>query len=177
VCIADLHQPPWSEIYRPLTERRVMRSELAVPLLGPGDGLEGVVNVESPNLAHFDAEAQTVLESLATQATIALQEARLLDTIEEVTERMVGHPPDAVFAGARPRHDLLNIPTPPCGSWKPRPTACACGPFAYFRQLPCGGRQPAGAGRAHRQPVVSIDWPAINAWWRDWRTAWAGTRR
>jgi GAF domain-containing protein len=44
--IADLREPPWSEIYQPLHPRREMRSELAVPLLGPGGGLEGVLNVE-----------------------------------------------------------------------------------------------------------------------------------
>src|SRR4029079_12862751 len=87
-------QPPCSEISQPRTERREMRSELAVPLLGSGRGLEGVLNVESPHLAHFDAEAQNTLEALATQATIALQEGKLLDAIEEVTEHMAAHPPD-----------------------------------------------------------------------------------
>ena len=57
-----------------------------MPLLGSGGGLEGVINVESPHPAHFDAEAQNTLEALATQATIALQEGKLLDTIEDVTE-------------------------------------------------------------------------------------------
>ena len=59
--IDDLLEPPWAEIYQPLTDRREMRSELAVPLLGSGGGLEGVLNVESPHPAHFDAEAQNTL--------------------------------------------------------------------------------------------------------------------
>lgn len=162
VCIADLHQPPWSEIYKPLTERRVMRSELAVPLLGPGDGLEGVVNVESPHLAHFDAEAQNVLESLATQATIALQEARLLDTIEEVTERMVGHPPDAVFALVLERAcDLLNLAH--AAVWELESSeADSLRLRAFHGNFPPGYRVPVVGsllGRAvlTRQPVVSID--------------------
>lgn len=161
-CIADLLQPPWSGIYRPLTERRVMRSELAVPLLGPGDGLEGVVNVESPHLAHFDAEAQTVLESLATQATIALQEARLLDTIEEVTERMVGHPPDAVVALVLDRAcDLLNIAH--AAAWElDSPDADRLRLRAFHGNFPPGYRVPVigsllGRAVLTRQPVVSID--------------------
>ena len=109
--IDDLLEAPWSEIYRPLTDRRQMRSELAVPLLGSGGGLEGVINVESPHPAHFDAEAQNTLEALATQATIALQEGKLLDTIEEVTEHIIGHTPDEVFALLLERAcDLLNAP-------------------------------------------------------------------
>src|SRR5262249_5466991 len=94
--INDLRDSPWSEIYQPLTDRRQMRAELAVPLLGSGGGLEGVLNVESPHPAHFDAEAQNTLEALATQATIALQEGKLLDTIEDVTDRIIGHTPDEV---------------------------------------------------------------------------------
>lgn len=109
--IDDLTESPWSEIYQPLTDRRQMRSELAVPLLGSGGGLEGVLNVESPHSAHFDAEAQNTLEALATQATIALQEGKLLDTIEDVTERIIGHTPDEVFALLLERAcDLLNAP-------------------------------------------------------------------
>jgi GAF domain-containing protein len=109
--IDDLRDSPWSAIYQPLTDRRQMRSELAVPLLGSGGGLEGVLNVESPHPAHFDAEAQNTLEALATQATIALQEGKLLDTIEDVTERIIGHTPDEVFALLLERAgDLLNAP-------------------------------------------------------------------
>ena len=109
--IDDLLEAPWSEIYQPLTDRREMRSELAVPLLGSGGGLEGVLNVESPHPAHFDAEAQNTLEALATQATIALQEGKLLDAIEDVTEHIIGHTPDEVFALLLERAcDLLNAP-------------------------------------------------------------------
>ena len=109
--IDDLHEPPWSHIYRPLTGDEQMRSELAVPLLGSGGGLMGVLNVESPRLAAFDAEAQSVLSALATQATIAIQEAELLDTIEDITERLAAHAPDAVFALLLERAcHLLNAP-------------------------------------------------------------------
>ncbi|MBI4771263.1 MAG: GAF domain-containing protein, partial [Chloroflexi bacterium] len=110
--IPDLSQPPWSEIYQPLHLRqRTMRSELAVPLLGPGGGLEGVLNLESPRPAAFDADAQAVLEALATQAVIAIQEAGLLDAIEEVTAQLVARSPDELFALLIERAcDLLNVP-------------------------------------------------------------------
>jgi hypothetical protein len=181
VCIADLHQPPWAEIYRPLTERRVMRSELAVPLLGPGDGLEGVVNVESPHLAHFDAEANRA-GKLATRPPSPCKIARLLDTIEEVTERMVGHPPDAVFALVLDRAcDLLSayaaaweLESQDADSLRLRAftatsrRATACRWLAACWGGPCS--------RASRWSAST--WPATNAWaGATWRTAWAGTRR
>jgi GAF domain-containing protein len=169
-CIPDLHQPPWSEIYRPLGEQRDerpagqrgMRSELAVPLLGSGSGLEGVLNVESPHLAHFDAEAQNVLESLATQATIALQEARLLDVIEEVTEHMVGHTPDEVFELLLERAgDLLN--TSQAAAWElDRGDPQTLVLRAHRGEFPPGYRVEVagsllGSAVLSRQPVVSQD--------------------
>ena len=108
--IGDLHQPPWADIYRPLDPARDMRSELALPLLGSGGGLEGVLNVESPRLDAFTAEHQQVLEALATQAVIAIQEAKLLDTIEEVSAHLIDHAPDELFAVLIERAcDLLNV--------------------------------------------------------------------
>lgn len=108
--IDDLHEPPWSEIYRPFQADREMRSELAVPLLGPGGGLEGVLNVESPRVAAFTPDDQHMLDALATQAVIAIQEAKLLNTIEEVTSHLVGHSPEEVFALLIDRvSDLLNV--------------------------------------------------------------------
>jgi len=108
--IGDLHQPPWADIYRPLDPDRDMRSELAVPLLGSGGGLEGVLNVESPRLEAFTTEHQQVLEALATQAVIAIQEAKLLDTIEEVSAHLIDHAPDDLFAVLIERAcDLLNV--------------------------------------------------------------------
>ena len=109
--IDDLREPPWSEIYRPFHTDREMRSELAVPLLGPGGGLEGVLNIESPRVAAFTGDDQRMLEALATQAVIAIQEAKLLSTIEDVTAHLVGHTADEVFALLIIRAcDLLNAP-------------------------------------------------------------------
>ena len=160
--IDDRHQPPWAEIYQPLTERREMRSELAVPLLGSGGGLEGVLNVESPHLAHFDAEAQNTLEALATQATIALQEGKLLDAIEEVTEHMAGHPPDEVFALLLERAcDLLNMPQ--AAVWELEAgEAPSLVLRAYRGDFPPGYRVPVsgsllGTAVLSRLPVICAD--------------------
>lgn len=160
--IDDLRDAPWSAIYQPLTDRRQMRSELAVPLLGSGGGLEGVLNVESPHPAHFDAEAQNTLEALATQATIALQEGKLLDTIEDVTERIIGHTPDEVFALLLERAcDLLNAPQ--SAIWQlenvePRSLVLR----AFRGDFPAGYRVPVsgsllGTAVLTRLPVICID--------------------
>jgi glucose/arabinose dehydrogenase len=69
-----------------------------------------VLNVESPRVAAFTVDDQHMLDALATQAVIAIQEAKLLNTIEEVTAHLVGHSPDEVFALLIDRVcDLLNV--------------------------------------------------------------------
>jgi len=92
--IEDLQNSQWGEIYQPLPLDREMRSELAVPLIGAGGGLEGVLNIESPQSNAFSEEDQVLLEALATQAVIAIQEIRLLDTIQEVVEVLLTAPVD-----------------------------------------------------------------------------------
>ncbi len=84
--IDDLHQLPWQAMYQPLPVAQTMRSELAVPLVGVGGRLEGVLNLESPAPGAFSSQDQTVLEALATQAVIALQENRLLDAMQELQQ-------------------------------------------------------------------------------------------
>jgi len=107
--IDDLRQPPWAGIYIPLGTEQEMRSELVVPLQGSGGALEGVLNVESPRLAAFDADAQRVLEAFATQAVIAIQEAKLLEAIEEASAQLVVRSPDELFSLLIERAcDLLN---------------------------------------------------------------------
>ncbi len=109
--IDDLRQPEWASIYVPLHPEQEMRSELTVPLLGSGGGPEGVLNVESPRLAAFDADAQRTLQALATQAVIALQEAKLLEAIEAMSGQLIVRPPDELFALLLQRAcDLLNVP-------------------------------------------------------------------
>ncbi|MDV7393286.1 GAF domain-containing protein, partial [Arthrospira platensis SPKY1] len=41
ICIADLGDEPWSQIYYPLDAGLKMRAELAVPLIGASGRLEG----------------------------------------------------------------------------------------------------------------------------------------
>ncbi|MDW8327020.1 MAG: GAF domain-containing protein [Anaerolineales bacterium] len=109
--IADTRRPPWSDVYVPLHPELEMRSELAVPMLGPGGGVEGVLNVESPRPRAFEAEHQRLLETLATQAVIALQEAKLLAALEAITGKLVSHSPDELLGLLIQRAlDLLNVP-------------------------------------------------------------------
>ena len=98
LCIADVRQSPWSRIYYPLDYDIEMRSELAVPLVGANGRLEGVVNLESPRVGAFTEEDSHLLQALATQAVIAIQEARLLDALQEIAWRLLTEPLDAVFA-------------------------------------------------------------------------------
>lgn len=98
LCIPDVRANPWARIYYPLDYDLEMRSELAVPLIGAGGRLEGVLNLESPMVGAFTEEDSHLLQALATQAVIAIQEARLLDALQEVTRRLLTQPPDQVFA-------------------------------------------------------------------------------
>jgi GAF domain-containing protein len=97
-CIEDRRAEPWVHIYRPMDPKLELRSELAVPLIGTGGRLEGVLNLESPVVGAFDAEDSHLLQALATQAVIAIQEVRLLDALQEVAQRLL----------AEPRHHVLN---------------------------------------------------------------------
>jgi GAF domain-containing protein len=111
VRIGDLRQPPWNEIYRPLHFNHRMYSELAVPLLGAGGALEGVINLESPILDAFHEEDQRLLEALATQAVIALQEAKMLEALDDVSSRMLTEPMGDLLAFIIERAcDLINAP-------------------------------------------------------------------
>lgn len=92
VCIDDLHQEPWSKLYFPLDQLLEMRSELAAPLLGTNGRMEGVLNLESPEPGAFQRGDQLLLEAFASQAVIAIQQARLLDALQEVAERLLTWP-------------------------------------------------------------------------------------
>ncbi len=160
--IDDLREPPWSEIYRPFHADREMRSELVVPLLGPGGGLEGVLNVESPRVAAFTADDQRMLETLATQAIIAIQEAKLLSTIEDVTAHLVGHTADEVFALLINRAcDLLNTPHAAIWELDPRDLKmlalrAATEAFPTPYPVPLYGSL-LGSAMQMREPAKSID--------------------
>jgi signal transduction histidine kinase/GAF domain-containing protein len=92
VCIQDLHEKRWSRIYYPLDANLEMRSELAVPLIGASGRLEGVLNLESPNVAAFSEDDSHLLQALATQAVITIQEVSLLDALQEVTHLLLTQP-------------------------------------------------------------------------------------
>jgi GAF domain-containing protein len=92
ICIADLSSDPWSQIYYPLDPELSMRSELAVPIIGANGRLEGVLNLESPMVGAFGEEDSHMLQALATQAVIAIQEVRLLDALQEVARLLLTQP-------------------------------------------------------------------------------------
>lgn len=92
ICIADLSAEPWSQIYYPLDAELRMRSELAVPIIGANGRLEGVLNLESPAVGAFGEEDSHMLQALATQAVICIQEVRLLDALQEVARLLLTQP-------------------------------------------------------------------------------------
>ncbi len=109
--VPDLMVEPWSAIYRPLLADQVMRSELAVPLLGAGGGLEGVLNLESPTVDAFTEDDERLLQTLGTQAVIAIQEAKLLDAMQEIVEQLLTRSREELFdLVIRRACDLINAP-------------------------------------------------------------------
>ncbi len=83
-CITDLRSKQWRDIYYPLDAIVEMRSELAIPMIGANGRLEGVLNLESRNTGAFSEQDSHLMQTLATQAVIAIQETRLLDALQEV---------------------------------------------------------------------------------------------
>jgi signal transduction histidine kinase len=56
-----------------------------------------VLNLESPAIGAFSEQDSRLLQALATQAVIAIQEVRLLDALQEIAERLLTQPPQQVF--------------------------------------------------------------------------------
>ncbi|MFZ2486662.1 MAG: GAF domain-containing protein [Anaerolineae bacterium] len=109
--IADLQAEPWARVYYPLDHGVAMRSELAVPLISASGRLEGVLNLESPAVAAFSDQDSRLLQALATQAVIAIQEVRLLDALQEIAERLLTQSPQQVFTRlVEMACELLNVP-------------------------------------------------------------------
>jgi signal transduction histidine kinase/putative methionine-R-sulfoxide reductase with GAF domain len=107
--ISDLLEEPWKSLYYPLDRELVMRSELAVPLIGASGRLEGVLNLESPHVNAFSKQDRYILQILATQAVTALQEVRLLTVIQEVTAILLTEPIQTVHRSIVEKAcDLLN---------------------------------------------------------------------
>ncbi len=98
VLIHDLAKLPWSRIYYPLDAEMQMRSELAVPLINASGRVEGVLNLESPLVGAFGEPDSHLLQALATQAVTAIQEARLLDALQEASQLLITHSSRDVLA-------------------------------------------------------------------------------
>jgi signal transduction histidine kinase/putative methionine-R-sulfoxide reductase with GAF domain len=90
--IDDVQQAPWSDIYHPLYRELEMRSELTVPLISASGRMEGVLNLESPHVAAFSDADSHLLQAFATQATIAIQEVKLLESLKEISEGILKEP-------------------------------------------------------------------------------------
>jgi len=109
ILIPDLRAEPWSKVYYPLDATMEMRSELAVPLINASGRLEGVLNLESPEVGGFDEDDRHTLQTLATYAVTAIQEVRLLDALQEVARLLFSKPYQKVLDHlAALACDLLN---------------------------------------------------------------------
>ena len=159
VCISDLREESWSQIYYPLDAALEMRSELAVPLIGASGRLEGVLNLESPVVGAFNEEDSYLLQALATQAVITIQEVRLLDALEEVTHLLLTQPCQKVLAHLSELScDLLDAAT--SSIWKLDGSdlilEAGSGGSRHEERIPVATSL-AGAAIINRAPVVSED--------------------
>jgi diguanylate cyclase (GGDEF)-like protein len=71
-----IYAPDVSKDPRYISSAKTTRSELAVPLM-VRDQVVGVLDCQSENLNHFDSETADLLTLFSTQASMALQNARL----------------------------------------------------------------------------------------------------
>jgi signal transduction histidine kinase/putative methionine-R-sulfoxide reductase with GAF domain len=109
--VADVCEEPWNRIYYPFDRELQMRSELAVPLIGASGRLEGVLNLESPQVNAFSKQDRYIMQILATQAVAAIQEVRLLNMLREITTILLTQPLQSVHQNLVEKAcDLLNIP-------------------------------------------------------------------
>jgi signal transduction histidine kinase/GAF domain-containing protein len=107
--IRDLREKQWAEMYYPLDSGLEMRSELCVPLINASGRLEGVLNLESPEVNGFSEDDSHMLQSLATYAVTAIQEVRLLDALQEAAQLLISQPSHKVLNTlCEMANDLLN---------------------------------------------------------------------
>lgn len=159
LCIADLQAQPWVRIYYPLDHGLEMRSELAVPLVGASGRLEGVLNLESTAVGAFSEQDSLLLQALATQAVIAIQEVRLLDALQEMAERLLSQPPQAVFDRLVDLAcELLNTPVANIWALEGDQLVLQASTSGYRRgeRIPLVGSL-TGEAILSRQPVVAED--------------------
>ena len=169
VRVPDLRAEPWARIYYPLDADLEMRSELAVPLIGAGGRLEGVLNLESPLEGAFSDEDSHLLQALATQAVIAIQEVRLLDALQEIAGLLQAQPCEQVLKRlVELACDLLN--TTASAIWSLRDDQLilqvACSDYHPDKIIPLHGNL-IGQAIIGREPVTtekiradsSLGWP------------------
>lgn len=85
------------------------RSEIAIPMI-IGDKVIGVLSVENPTVSAFAKEDVRVLEALASQASIAIQNARRYEELKQ-TKGMVGSRTALAWMGMTSsvwRHSIAN---------------------------------------------------------------------
>lgn len=157
--IPDLLTAPWNEIYYPLDARLQMRSELAVPLINASGRLEGVLNLESPERGAFDENHLQLIQSFAAFAVIAIQEARLLDVLQETARLIFSLPCQQALERLNALAcDLLNASA--SGIWLSAGSElrlqASAGPHRLGEILPLNASL-AGAAIRSRQPVSSDD--------------------
>ena len=159
VCIHDLRAAPWVRIYRPLYTDLKMRSELAVPLIGASGRLEGVLNLECPDVGGFSEEDSHLLQALATQAVIAIQEVRLLDALQEIAQLVLTQPCEQVLTRlVELACDLLNAAASAVWSLENDALVLEAASVGYRRgdRLPIQGSL-TGQAVVKRGPVTADD--------------------
>lgn len=157
--ISDLLADPWSNIYYPLDAGMQMRSELAVPLINASGRLEGVLNLESPEIGAFDENHSHILQTLATFAVTAIQEVRLLDALQEVARLIISEPCQNVLDHLTSLAcDLLNASV--SALWLRHDNELvlqsSCGGYLHGESMPLEGSL-TGQAILRREPVVADD--------------------
>jgi GAF domain-containing protein/AmiR/NasT family two-component response regulator len=85
IIVHDVTQPPWRDIYVEFWPGT--RSELAVPLL-IDERCIGVLNFEHPEPGYFSEDEREIVEGMATQAAIAIQNAQRYDELEQAKDAL-----------------------------------------------------------------------------------------
>lgn len=159
VVISDLREEPWRKIYYPFDHEIEMRAEVAVPLIGASGRLEGVLNLESPQVNAFSKEDRYLLQILATQAVVAIQEVRLLDALQEIiAELSLRTAQQAHQLLVERACDLLNVPVGLIWLVQKDQLALAASTLAGLRGelIPLEGGS-TGQAVTSRSPVALLD--------------------
>jgi GAF domain-containing protein len=149
--VGDVTRDPDYIAYDPET-----RSELAVPIK-IGEKVIGVINVEHPDHNAFDQDDQRDLESLAAQAAIAIDNARLYQIERQRVEELAGL--DKISQSIRSLTNIYQVYKQVSESIAQLVGAQMCGVLLYDRgkealvcQLPMHGVSDE-IGRRYRIPV------------------------